>query len=450
MKILKTFLLVLTLITAFSICVFADGGVTTITSDSLTVIDTDNVYISNGKSADYNINVVAGSTYVIKLVGKSSATIGYYDYHTVEIRLDGKMLRVINIPLGESENDVFAVETRPFTLPSGEHKISVVPRAGGSGIYMNKLVFDPMLMEEEKGTGAYKSISLPSVIEAEDFDYATWYASDNVNDSRIYRKNTGIDIYTVDSDEYYIELKDGEYTEYTFANQNEGVFAFSVFCFGGEGVNVYFDDYETPLYVPSNERIGNSREVNLFIPQGSHTIRMKASGKVIKLDNISFRSSDGDYITLDRLGDFHYTEEETEHSVYKNLYVANEGKDSNNGEENAPFATLFRAKEEVAKLAPSMTGDIVVNIASGYYELDEAEVFDVSHSGQNGYNVIFRGADKNSPPVISGGKRVMILYLCLCSVLPVMSLRQIIWVSTRKNRTITNGWVRSWHQKYLE
>ena len=58
------------------------------------------------------------------------------------------------------------------------------------------------LMEEEKGTGAYKSISLPSVIEAEDFDYATWYASDNVNDSRIYRKNTGIDIYPVDSDEY--------------------------------------------------------------------------------------------------------------------------------------------------------------------------------------------------------------------------------------------------------
>lgn len=93
-------------------------------------------------------------------------------------------------------------------------------------------------------------------------------------------------------------------------------------------------------------------------------------------------------------------------NTYKNIYIATNGSDLNDGSKEKPFKTLSRAKEEIAKLAPDMTGDIVVNIAPGTYFLDETEEFTTAHSGKNGYNVIFKGTDEENPPVFSGGKRL--------------------------------------------
>lgn len=92
--------------------------------------------------------------------------------------------------------------------------------------------------------------------------------------------------------------------------------------------------------------------------------------------------------------------------VYANIYVAPNGNDNAEGTEDAPFLTLARAKEEVASLQSSMTGDIVVNIAPGYYELSETEVFDETHGGVNDYKVIYKGTDENKASVIGGGKKV--------------------------------------------
>jgi len=97
---------------------------------------------------------------------------------------------------------------------------------------------------------------------------------------------------------------------------------------------------------------------------------------------------------------------QNDHSVYKTIYVAPDGCDSASGQQDAPFQTLKRAKEEVAASREAMTGDIVVEIAPGYYELTEVEVFGPEHGGNETYNVIYRGADAKDKPLISGGKKI--------------------------------------------
>lgn len=94
-----------------------------------------------------------------------------------------------------------------------------------------------------------------------------------------------------------------------------------------------------------------------------------------------------------------------EEIVYKEIYVSETGDDSGSGDATSPFKTLKRAKEEVAKLAPDMTGDIVINIKDGFYPLDEKLVFRPEDSGRNGYKIVYRGVGEKMP-VISGGYKI--------------------------------------------
>ena len=92
--------------------------------------------------------------------------------------------------------------------------------------------------------------------------------------------------------------------------------------------------------------------------------------------------------------------------VYRNIYVSPNGSDSASGTKTAPFKTLERAKEEIGNICHNMTGDIVINVESGYYKLSKALEFDNSNTAKNGYKVIIRGTDKENQPLISGGKKV--------------------------------------------
>ncbi len=96
---------------------------------------------------------------------------------------------------------------------------------------------------------------------------------------------------------------------------------------------------------------------------------------------------------------------ESSHSVQMEFYVSTQGNDENAGTESAPFLTIERAAEEVRKYNENMTGDIIVNIAPGRYELNDRIRLRAEDSGSNGYDVIYRGARHNLP-VISGGRIV--------------------------------------------
>ena len=93
-----------------------------------------------------------------------------------------------------------------------------------------------------------------------------------------------------------------------------------------------------------------------------------------------------------------------EENVWKSFYVNVDGSDEGDGSEASPFKTFARVQEEVRKYNKDMQGDIVVNIMGGRYELSDEErwEFHIEDSGSNGYDIIYRAADKNNMPTVSG------------------------------------------------
>lgn len=90
--------------------------------------------------------------------------------------------------------------------------------------------------------------------------------------------------------------------------------------------------------------------------------------------------------------------------IQAEFFVSSTGNDSNPGTYEQPFATLDKARQEVAKINQNMTGDIYVFISAGKYYVNETITFNESDSGTNGYNVIYRNLDELASAEIIGGK----------------------------------------------
>lgn len=72
-----------------------------------------------------------------------------------------------------------------------------------------------------------------------------------------------------------------------------------------------------------------------------------------------------------------------------NIYVdAKRGNDRNNGTESAPLASIEAARDMAKKYAPNMRNDIYIKIRGEQY-LEKTFKLDESHSGQNGYKIIY-------------------------------------------------------------
>ena len=88
------------------------------------------------------------------------------------------------------------------------------------------------------------------------------------------------------------------------------------------------------------------------------------------------------------------------------FYVSPDGSDQNDGlSPQKPFATLAHARDEVRKRNTNMTGDIVVYLMDGVWELSETLRFDERDSGTNGFFVRYEAAP-GAKPVVSGGRRI--------------------------------------------
>lgn len=95
--------------------------------------------------------------------------------------------------------------------------------------------------------------------------------------------------------------------------------------------------------------------------------------------------------------------EDSERTVAYTVYVSPEGDDTRgDGSKEQPFATIEKAKEKVRTLDKN-SGDIVVEIADGTYELDDTIVFDENDSGNENCTIYYEAAE-GADPVISGGK----------------------------------------------
>lgn len=89
--------------------------------------------------------------------------------------------------------------------------------------------------------------------------------------------------------------------------------------------------------------------------------------------------------------------------VSATIHVATNGNDdTGDGSEEKPYKTITKAKEVVRTL-PKTGGDIVVQIADGFYPLEETLVFTAEDSGSESSTVRYEAAP-GAKPVISGGE----------------------------------------------
>ena len=87
------------------------------------------------------------------------------------------------------------------------------------------------------------------------------------------------------------------------------------------------------------------------------------------------------------------------------FYVAPTGSDSNPGTEAAPFKTITKAQKAVREINGTMTGDIVVYLREGTYQLNSTVNFDERDGGKDGHYVRYK-AYKGEMPLITGGMPV--------------------------------------------
>lgn len=205
-----------------------------------------------------------------------------------------------------------------------------------------------------------------------------------------------------------VRIKDGAFAEYSFNVLENGVYSLCLATETDGKMKLFFDDSQG--FVESNF-VGfmNSSGGKYYLSEGTHKLKIEALD-TLSLDNFTFYYSNGDYIDLDDLkegGTFVIESEvEMEAPVYKEFWVSPEGDDLNTGTAESPFATIKGAKDAVQKLSSQMTGDIIVNIASGRYVIDETISFSDEDSGKNGHKVIYKGVQSDDKPIIDGGVKI--------------------------------------------
>jgi len=91
--------------------------------------------------------------------------------------------------------------------------------------------------------------------------------------------------------------------------------------------------------------------------------------------------------------------------VQRVFFVSPTGRDSNDGSESAPFRMIERARDAVRATNADMTGDIVVVLRGGIYELEKPFRLEGTDSGTNGHSVIYR-AEAGQKVILSGGRHV--------------------------------------------
>lgn len=257
-----------------------------------------------------------------------------------------------------------------------------------------------------KDSGSFKDTQIPCIIQGEDFDLGTAgsYRAGEAMKSE-YRADSKMAIEKVDNGSFYLLLSEGDYANYTFMSNVSDMYTIAVNAKGDAHFTLFLDGKELPVSGRAKEELEfvDVKLSTAYIEAGNHTLQVK-SDKEVGIDFIRIYSGKD-------IADTNVIIEENDvgtlNNVYKTFYVSTAGNDeTGDGSKVAPFATIGRAKKEVAKYNNEMTGDIVVYVQPGEYKLTETETFTPEYGGKNGYNVIFKGTDILNPPMISGGKRV--------------------------------------------
>lgn len=255
-------------------------------------------------------------------------------------------------------------------------------------------------------SGAYRNHYLPTRIEAEDFDIGEGGSGTPLltTFTSKYRGNTVIPIEATDGG-YQIALRGNEWTKYTFNALRGGSYDIYIEANNDGYLEIYFDGYEGCLKAPIKTG-KKSFAGTVYFDKGEYTAKIISTKVRTVVDAISFVSSDKKGVHLQDLAILNEQDSTDEElNIYKQLFVK-AGSKNGDGSESKPFGTIQEAKVAVKELNNSMTGDIIVNIAPGEYEINEKIEFTNDDGGKNGHKVIYRGSNILSPPIISGGSHI--------------------------------------------
>ncbi len=266
----------------------------------------------------------------------------------------------------------------------------------------------------------YKKYTIPTNIEAEDFDNVGNCSRDGVNTGKYYRPNDQMDIYQ-EGDKLYLEMMNGEYVQYTFDVNENGYYSVAINHSGMGKIHTYFDDAEYPIETSLGEyrdaiKFEDAYVATIYLTEGEHKIKLVAQNAITRIDYLKIRKAKEDETVTDihnkngnKIGFNKIIINDAEASgqenpVFKNIYVSVDGNDNGSGEQSSPYATIARAVAQAKLISKDMTGDIVINISKGIYF--QKSTLDLSTlKGNNGYNIIFRGEGEEKP-IISGGQKV--------------------------------------------
>jgi len=159
------------------------------------------------------------------------------------------------------------------------------------------------------------------------------------------------------------------------------------------------------LAVYEGKRLINLSCADIVVASGGETIRKTIELNIESYEDVSIKAFLIDSETYTPLSECSQVLK-ANGSGQMTIYVdANADAEKADGSENYPFKTIEEAKEKVKTLNKQMTGDITVEIAGGRYELSQPLIFDENDGGFNGFNVIYKAKDGETP-IISGGKKI--------------------------------------------
>ncbi len=360
------------------------------------------VIYGKSKAAGYNINVPKDGTYhiTVRVAAESEAdlygTVGGKSEHI--IFKTGGTTTWENIYLGS------------YNLTEGDNILTLELKSGST--YSLKEIYAEagtvrIDTDFSKKTGPFKNYYLPAKIEAEDFDMgaAGFNAISKDPIATDYRSDCYLTIESGTS--RTIQLRDGEWTLYTFNVENAGSYDVSAITASGGTLEMYFDGSIGCLSAEA-QGAGETPAGTIYLEKGTHTLKITPDGTMMKIDSIRMTTSSNQGkkpselpVKVVATGD----EQEEVRKVYKNLYVEN-GAVNGDGSKEKPFGTIEEAQAAVRTLRDNMDGDIVVNIASGEYELEKRLEFRNEDGGKNGYKIVYKGTNQLNPPIISGGSHV--------------------------------------------
>ncbi len=417
-KRITAFLLTLILVSALPIAntsVFAAGTIELpFTAASKYVGQRDNNYnvyggmiiLASAGGAEYTVEVAkAGNYHVV-------ATVGSLNESTTQVKVNGVALQEVAVNTGDYTNytDLYMGIAK---LSAGVNTVTFMNNRG-------MLYFKMLTLEETTSAGsevvtpnegAFKSYFLPAKIQAEDFDYNSAKSSTSTQIvQQTYRNDSPLRINDDGADRLLL-IGNNDHASYSFEVKEASIYNVSLMAQTTGKIRLQFDD--NPGYVQTEtDGVSKASAGNVFLTKGQHKLTVIGVGEEQALDYIQFTSGSGDYyvpsdLAEDTCIDFAVSEEEeAEAPIYKEFYVSENGSDANDGSKDKPFKSISAARDAVRKLTGKMTGDIIVNILPGRYVQTETLKFTTADNGKNGYNVIYRGTDASSKPVIDGGVKI--------------------------------------------